>query len=391
MVLLIKHVNHITRSNTFQARKFIFLLAIDQPIEQIRGHDRNLPELHARLVDLPQVKRRPARPDAHASQDEPFPARDQEGKQDPGRPQGLHIAPDPMAQVEARQEAGIDPENIKPTPEERRRQGLRRVPRAEVGGQGRAEVPTVRPGVVDLDRQPVLDVDQITDEPVAPDHHESQPGAGVGVAAAAEDGEEGVDPGEMERGGGAPGVAEDAGEGEGRGGGEEEAGGGGEGEGRVVAVGVDGEAEPGAGERVEGEGLVVAGGGVVDAVEEEPARGGGGRGIGAGAARAIGGGGGDDDGAPELADGGGAEEGGDGEEGEDQVDEVGGEGVDGGQRRRGVRHRRRRSGGARDGGARRVSCAERQGGVALNLRAGVWLVGGRRWNGSCTRLSWRWW
>lgn len=285
-----------------------------------------------------------------------------------------------MAQVEARQEAGIDPENIKPTPEERRRQGLRRVPRAEVGGQGRAEVPTVRPGIVNLDRQPVLDVDQITDEPVAPDHHESQPGAGVGVTAA-EDGEEGVDPGEMERGGGAPGVAEDAGEGEGRGGGEEEAGGGGEGEGRVVAVGVDGEAEPGAGERVEGEGLVVAGGGVVDAVEEEPARGGGGRGIGAGA-RTIGGGG-DDDGAPELADGGGAEEGGDGEEGEDQVDEVGGEGVDGGQRRRGVRHRRRRRGRRRRGGGElatvalaRVVCGE-TGRGALNLRAGGWLVGGK--------------
>lgn len=265
MILLIKHINHITRSNAFQAREFIFLLAIDQPIEQIGGHDRDFPEFHARLIDLPQVKRRPARPDAHARQDQPLPTRDQERKQDPGRSQSLHVAPDPIAQVEARHEARIDPEHIKPTAEERRRQGLRRVPGAEVGGQGRAEVPAVGPGVVNLDRQPVLDVDEVADEAVAPDDDEPQAGAGAGAAVVGEDGEEGVEAGEVERGGGAPGVAEDAGEGEGRGGGEEEAGGGGEG-----AVGVGGEAEPGVGEGVEGEGLVVAGGGVVDAVEEEP-------------------------------------------------------------------------------------------------------------------------
>ena len=50
-----------------------------------------------------------------------------------------------------------------------------------------------------------------------------------------------------------------------------------------------GEAEPAIGERVEGEGLVVLGGGVVDVVEEEP-------GVGLGLRQ-----GGGDDGLPELA------------------------------------------------------------------------------------------
>lgn len=86
-----------------------------------------------------------------------------------------------------------------------------------------------------------------------------------------EDAEKGVDAGEAERGGDAPGAFEDGRVGEGGGGGEEEALGAEEaGGGGVVERGEHGEAEPEIGERVEGEGLVVLGGGVVESIEEEP-------------------------------------------------------------------------------------------------------------------------
>lgn len=85
-------------------------------------------------------------------------------------------------------------------------------------------------------------------------------------------------------------------ESEGRGSGEEEAMGAEEGGGggrREREGGGGGEAEPEVGEGVEGEGLVVLRGGVVDAIEEEPRA----------SLDLVGGeGGGGDDGAPLLAD-----------------------------------------------------------------------------------------
>lgn len=84
----------------------------------------------------------------------------------------------------------------------------------------------------------------------------------------------------------------------------------------VLLIGKRGEAEPEVGDRIKSEGLVVLGGGIVDAVEEKP-----------GLVVVVGDGGGEergrDDGVPEPADSGSADESGDWEEGENELNEVG--------------------------------------------------------------------
>ncbi|KAF5458248.1 hypothetical protein F2P56_022290, partial [Juglans regia] len=110
---------------------------------------------------------------------------------------------------------------------------------------------------------------------------------------------------------------EDRGEGEQGGGDEEEAMGseeGGRSGGREREGGTR-EAKPDIGKRIVGEGLMVLGGGVVEAVKKKP-----GAAMGLGGGRGEGGGG--DDGVPDLADGGGSDEGRDWEEGEDVLRQV---------------------------------------------------------------------
>lgn len=88
------------------------------------------------------------------------------------------------------------------------------------------------------------------------------------IAGGVEGGKEGVDPGEVEGRGGVPGGMEDGGVEEFGGSDEEE--GVGSNEGGVVGLMGCWEEEPGVGGRVKGKGLVVLGGDVVDAMEEEP-------------------------------------------------------------------------------------------------------------------------
>lgn len=114
-----------------------------------------------------------------------------------------------------------------------------------------------------------------------------------------------IDPGKAKGRGGSPAGFENRGKGERRSGGKEES---------VRANEVRGrerkgrETKPGVGGGIECEGLVVLGGGVVEAVEEEPRE----MVVGEGRERRGG-----DERMPELADGGGTEEGGDREVGED--------------------------------------------------------------------------
>ncbi|KAL6208917.1 hypothetical protein ACLB2K_019860 [Fragaria x ananassa] len=329
MVLFIEHINKIPQPNTFQARKLILLIPLKQATQQVLRHDRDLTVLHTLLPDPPQVKGRSVRPVADSGQNKPVPASEQEREDNSRWTETLDDAPEICVKIKRRYEAGIDAKDVEPTVEEGRGQGLGGVPGSEVSRERRTELPGVGVGVVDLDGQAVFYVDQVADEPDAADDDEVGEERGGG----GEDAEKRVDAGEVERGGGAPGAFEDAGVGKGGGGDEEEAVGAEEGGVGVVMVRREdggGEEEPAVGERIEGEGLVVLGGGVVDAEEEEPR-------VGLGLSLDLRGGEGcgGDDGLPELANGGDADEGRDREVGEDQLRHVGAQAGD-------FRHRRRR-------------------------------------------------
>ncbi|PON51966.1 hypothetical protein PanWU01x14_212090 [Parasponia andersonii] len=162
-----------------------------------------------------------------------------------------------LGQIKGREEARVYAKDVKPAPEQGRGQGLRRVTGPEIRRQRWEEVPGIRVGIVYLHSETIFDIDQVPDKSDAADDDEPRhaPRPIIGNA------QEGVDPGESERWGHAPGALEDSRVGEVGGGGEEEAVGAEEaGGGRlVVARGEDGEAEPEVGNGVEGEGLVVLG------------------------------------------------------------------------------------------------------------------------------------
>lgn len=214
-------------------------------------------------------------------------------------------------QVEGRDEARVYPEHVEPPCEQGRGQGLRGIPGPEIGGQRGTKLPGIQVGAVNLDGQAVLDVDEVADEPHAAD--DDEPGH---AGAITENTQKRVDPREAERGGGVPGAPEYPGVAERGGGGEEEAVGAEEtGGGGLVKGGESREAEPEVGDGVESEGLVVLGGGVVEAVEEEPRV--------VAAVADLGGGGGEDlgrnYGVPEPAHGGGPDQGWDWEVREDEL------------------------------------------------------------------------
>lgn len=214
----------------------------------------------------------------------------------------MDVAPNALVQIKRRDEARVDPEDVEFSAKQGGGERLGGISRPEIGRQRGTNLPGVGIRVVDLGVEAVLDVDEIAYEANASDDDEAWE-ARIEAIVVVEDADERVDAGEAEGGSDAPGAFEEAGEGEVGGGGEEEAVGAEEaGRGGVVEGGEGWEAEPEGGDGVEGEGLVVLGGGVVEAVEEEP---------GAAAVEGLDGGGGEarggDYGEPELADGGGSD------------------------------------------------------------------------------------
>lgn len=229
-------------------------------------------------------------------------AGDQEREDNAGRPERLDIAPNALVQIKRRNEARVYSKDVEFSPAQGRGERLGGIAGPEIRRQRRTDLPRVRIRVVDLCGEAVLDVDEIADESDASDDDKAWKARCIAMVVV-EDTDERVDPRETERGRDAPGVFEDARAGEVGGGGEEEAVGAEEaGGGGVVESGENGEAEPEIGDGVEGEGLIVLGGGVVEAIEEEPR---------ATAVDDLGGGGAEawrgNDGEPELADGGGSD------------------------------------------------------------------------------------
>ena len=167
VVLLVKNVDQIAHPDALQAHKLVVLLHIHQPEEQLLGHDTNLARLHTRRVHLPQSETRAAvgPPGAHPGQDEGVAARDEEGEDEAWRgPEGQERAPGAGLEIERGDGEGVNPQDVEFVVEEGGGEGLGGESGSEVVRERREELPGLGLGIVNLDGERLLDVDETADE-----------------------------------------------------------------------------------------------------------------------------------------------------------------------------------------------------------------------------------